>query len=680
MKKHKIFELVIISLSIFLCFLCRIPFLLKFGATIAETDSRFNWMCAQYIEKNGIRSFFDWFDDKTWYPQGRFIGETTFPGLMIICYLFQLFLSYFHILIDLSTICIYIGPIFSLFAPIFLYLLCKLLTRNRLTSILSAFYSSTNVILASCSFCGFFDNQSISITLIIIDLYLFLRPIINSNDQSTKKLYFMADIILMTIIYNFLSITTGEYIYVANIFALISTFSIFFGLFSINLYLTYSVWYIFSMLISSSLPCVSDKVLYSMTHLFPNFSFIFLQFYFLLNFLRKSLKFSRKSFNTIFLIFIIFIIVIIVLMLRMDYHSLLGRIIYVIFPFFSEKNKNFFYSVEEQNPASWSAFFVSFGPFLYLLPIGFYIIIKKREKSYFYLIFLTLPTFYFSAMMIRVLPIFSIYLIIIASVVIDDFLRKAFQSSLFDSFLSLFLIFCFCLLQIYHSIYFDFNPPYETSLLRNAEVEMSGNETKIVDSFDFVESLSWIENNTPKNAKIVSLWPHGYQILSHTKRTIFCDGNTNNLTHLNLVYLIYALDELESWKIARYLSADYIVVVFGGASGYVLDDLYYSSTFLKSLEIEYDNINMNDYFNSPFLTSENPTNASRNSIIFKLSYNNFVNWSLNKNLPKGFDIARGFKVGSLDFKLNYYEEVFTSTNWLFRVYKISNGHVWNKFY
>ena len=32
---------------------------------------------------NGVQAFFNWFDDEVWYPLGRHVGSTTYPGMML---------------------------------------------------------------------------------------------------------------------------------------------------------------------------------------------------------------------------------------------------------------------------------------------------------------------------------------------------------------------------------------------------------------------------------------------------------------------------------------------------------------------------------------------------------------------------------------------------------------------
>ena len=38
---------------------------------------------AQYLAQNGWTKFFQWFDYKVWYPLGRPVGTTIYPGMQI---------------------------------------------------------------------------------------------------------------------------------------------------------------------------------------------------------------------------------------------------------------------------------------------------------------------------------------------------------------------------------------------------------------------------------------------------------------------------------------------------------------------------------------------------------------------------------------------------------------------
>jgi len=40
----------------------------------------FNYRTTKYLATEGFYSFHNWFDDRAWYPLGRIIGGTIYPG------------------------------------------------------------------------------------------------------------------------------------------------------------------------------------------------------------------------------------------------------------------------------------------------------------------------------------------------------------------------------------------------------------------------------------------------------------------------------------------------------------------------------------------------------------------------------------------------------------------------
>jgi hypothetical protein len=44
---------------------------------------RFNYRATHYMVENGFYNFHNWFDDRAWYPLGRIVGGTVYPGLML---------------------------------------------------------------------------------------------------------------------------------------------------------------------------------------------------------------------------------------------------------------------------------------------------------------------------------------------------------------------------------------------------------------------------------------------------------------------------------------------------------------------------------------------------------------------------------------------------------------------
>ena len=71
----------------------------------------------------------------------------------------------------------------------------------------------------------------------------------------------------------------------------------------------------------------------------------------------------------------------------------------------------------------------------------------------------------------------------------------------------------------------------------------------------------------------MSWWDYGYQIAGFSDRTTIVDNNTWNFKHIAEVGRVFALGEDEAYEILRDLEVDYVIVLFGGWSGFSGDDI-----------------------------------------------------------------------------------------------------------
>ena len=62
-------------------------------------------------------------DDRSWYPLGRIVGGTAYPGLMGTSYVFHKILNMLHFTIQVRNMCVFIAPIFAAATAIASYLL-----------------------------------------------------------------------------------------------------------------------------------------------------------------------------------------------------------------------------------------------------------------------------------------------------------------------------------------------------------------------------------------------------------------------------------------------------------------------------------------------------------------------------------------------------------------------------
>lgn len=78
----------------------------------------------------------------------------------------------------------------------------------------------------------------------------------------------------------------------------------------------------------------------------------------------------------------------------------------------------------------------------------------------------------------------------------------------------------------------------------------------------------------------MSWWDYGYQISAMANRTILVDNNTWNNTHISRVGQAMASTEDKAYEIMRELDVDYVLVIFGGLTGYSSDGTKQIVSFL----------------------------------------------------------------------------------------------------
>ena len=55
----------------------------EYGHIIHEFDPWFNYRATEYLYEHGWRAFKSWYDYKVWYPLGRPVGTTIYPGMQV---------------------------------------------------------------------------------------------------------------------------------------------------------------------------------------------------------------------------------------------------------------------------------------------------------------------------------------------------------------------------------------------------------------------------------------------------------------------------------------------------------------------------------------------------------------------------------------------------------------------
>jgi len=173
---------------------------------------------------------------------------------------------------------------------------------------------------------------------------------------------------------------------------------------------------------------------------------------------------------------------------------------------------------------------------------------------------------------------------------------------------------------------------------------------KTVKVDDYLKGYQWIDQNTPKDARVMAWWDYGYQITGIAQRTSIADGNTWNHEHIATLGRTLTSPEKKAWNAIRHL-ADY-VLVWAGDSG---DDLAKSPHLARIGNSVFpdhcgdDDPRCNKF---SFYADGSPTPMMARSLLYKLVKHN---------------VAAGVRVNE-----QYFKEVHTTQRGLMRVFQVMN--------
>jgi dolichyl-diphosphooligosaccharide---protein glycosyltransferase len=121
-------------------------------------------------------------------------------------------------------------------------------------------------------------------------------------------------------------------------------------------------------------------------------------------------------------------------------------------------------------------------------------------------------------------------------------------------------------------------------------------------------------------------------------RTTIVDNNTWNKTHIGKVGMAMASREEEAFEISKSMNVNYVLVIFGGSSGYSGDDI---NKFLWMVRIggsENPHIKEVDFTRTGYRIDDHGTPTFLNSLMYKLCYYRF--WEVNMGRGGGYDVQR----------------------------------------
>ncbi|KAG8043919.1 hypothetical protein GUJ93_ZPchr0458g22654 [Zizania palustris] len=277
-----------LALIYVLAFAVRLFSVLRYESMIHEFDPYFNYRTTLFLSEHGFSEFWNWFDSESWYPLGRVVGGTLFPGLMVTAALLHRLLRALSLAVHIREVCVLTAPFFAANTTLVAYAFGREIWDSGAGLVAAALIAICPGYI-SRSVAGSYDNEGVAIFALLLTFYLFVRAV---NTGS------LAWALASAFGYFYMVSAWGGYVFIINLLPLYVLVLLVTGRYSQRLYVAYNCTYVLGMLLAMQIRFVGFQHVQSGEHMAAMGVFFLLQVFFFLDWVKYLLNDARlfKSF------------------------------------------------------------------------------------------------------------------------------------------------------------------------------------------------------------------------------------------------------------------------------------------------------------------------------------------------------------------------------------------------
>ena len=399
----RLIVIVAVSLAVVVGFFSRVFSVVKFESVIHEFDPHFNWRVAQTLVKDGFEAFFDWFDPYTWYPLGRIIGGTTYPGIHATSAAIYWVLNALNVPTAVREACVFTPPIFGGLTALASFLFVRELKDTR-AGLVAAFFISVNTAYMSRSCAGGYDNEAVAIFAMIFTFYLYVKTL------NTGSLFYS---VVSNLSFLYMISSWGGYNFVINLVPLHAFVLLLAGRFSWRLYIAYAPFVVFGNLFAMNLPVIGFNALRTSEHMASYFVFAAIHVFAASDIMRRMLP--RPLFAAVRRVFLALVALagaavaamVVVYLSASPTFGWSGRSLTLLDPTYASKYIPIIASVAEHAPPVWTQYWQDFNVIVFFVPVGLVLGFFPLTDASLFLVVYGVTSVYFSGIMVRLLLVLA---------------------------------------------------------------------------------------------------------------------------------------------------------------------------------------------------------------------------------------------------------------------------------
>lgn len=528
----------------------------NWGYQLSEFDPYFHYDVTEYIVKNGIPSWFGWHTDRAWYPGGRDIWSTSFPGLPFSSAIMYFFFSGIGLQTTVYNVCIAFPVIMAALTCIAIYFFGKEMGDEK-TGLLAALFLALNPAHIGRTSLGFFDTENVGVFGILLVFIFYLR----SLEPDRKWVVSLAYSVLAGLSLGYVFASWGASRYPLSLLALFTFVLLIFKRYSQRLLISYGTLIGTSFLIAVLVPKLG-------LHLVREFESVATVGVLLLLLMQEIVtRLKTRNLQIIFTILFLLAAASSTLALwRLNIISLpVEKFMSVINPF-QRIEIPLVESVQEHRPATWSAFYYQFGLLVFLAPLGIFFAFQRLTTKSLFLITYMITALYFSASMIRLTIIMAPALSILGSIALVEVLKPFVDIIMQRTYtrrrrLSPRVGRGFSLILIVSLFLITFLPLLRGVDSANAPTTIASSSLPVRSNVgDWSEALAWMKENLPRDTVVASWWDYGYWIMVKGEKITLADNGTINGTQIARIGRMFMSNETQAISILKHYNTSYVAV------------------------------------------------------------------------------------------------------------------------
>ncbi|MEN2974126.1 MAG: STT3 domain-containing protein [Candidatus Caldarchaeales archaeon] len=566
-------EVTILFLILCIAFFVRIlP--LRWGLYLSEFDPWMQYREMMYVVERGWSGFLEfsrWHDYESWYPYGRDVGKTAFPGLpFLAAFIYHLINGVgFHV--DPLELASFLPPIMGTLAVFLAFLLGREL-GGKPTGFFAGFLMALSNASIGRTHLGWFDDESVSIPFMMLGFLTYLLAI--KKDRSWRSLIIYS--IISGVSLGYVTASWGASRFPIMFIPIFTGFIALIGRYRRKLLVSYSITALLYTSIAVMVPKLGLDFLREATVITSIAVFIYLTS-FEVRKLRPNLLGNLPHYV------LIGGLIALVSLVSIGSLGLPGlKFLSTVVPTL-RSTLPIVISVAENQISTWAVLFSDAGFKLFLLPAGVYYLLKRREDIDIFMVLLTLFVIYFASTMVRLTILAAPAIAIVAGYGLAEIFRglahnirvtyskkeKVRSIGVEYYILTPIIITILLTVNLVPAVYgfrysisaidAGYSPPTVVSSSLPVKSSIA----------DWLRALSWMRDNLPNDAVVASWWDYGYWITILGNHTSLVDNATLNTTHIGEVAYAFMSDEETAYRVFKKLGATHVLifVTHGGRAG-----------------------------------------------------------------------------------------------------------------